>query len=137
MARPKKHKRICAIPATEVFNKKKASDNIKMSVDEFEVIRLIDYNGLTQQECAKQMQVARSTITAVYDSARYKISSSIVNNKGLIVNGGDYELCSSSKHCCGQCGKSKCKRCKHGTCENCIGIYHEPGRECFVVQHIS
>lgn len=136
MARPKKHKRICKIPETQIFNKSgKANGKSEITFDESEVIRLIDYIGLTQQECAKQMQVARSTITAVYESARYKISDSILNNKELRIQGGDYELCQNSGYCCGQCGKSKCRHCKHGSCANCIGIYHEPGRECYVIQH--
>ncbi len=136
MARPRKNRRICSIPDAKKFNKSYGSkDTIDITVDEYETVRLIDYVGLTQQECAKQMQVARSTITAIYDSARYKISDSIVNGKALEVDGGDFELCPNAKHCCGQCGKNRCGRCKHGTCDRCIGIFHEPGRECFVVQY--
>lgn len=133
MARPKKHKTICTLPARVSFNKSKKTQPYEtLAVDEFEVIRLIDYKGLTQQECAKQMQVARSTVTAIYESARYKISSSIINDKAIVIDGGDYTLCKNSKSCCGHCGKSKCRYCKHGSCDNCIGIYHEPGRECYV-----
>lgn len=135
MARPRKHKRICAMPENNSFNSIKNKNNpTRITVDEYETLRLIDFKGLTQQECSKQMQVARSTVTAIYDSARYKISNSIINNTPLEISGGDYELCESTNHCCGQCGKSKCRRCKHGTCENCIGIFHEVGRECYVVQ---
>lgn len=136
MARPRKHKRICQMPEISSFNSnEKTKDVVEITVDELETVRLIDYKGLTQQECAKQMQVARTTITSVYESARYKISDSILQNKELKVNGGEYELCENSGYCCGQCGKSKCRLCRHGECANCIGIYHEPGRECFVVQH--
>lgn len=132
MARPRKHKLICEIPQDRIFNGgKKSKDKIEIAVDEYEVIRLIDYKGLTQQECAKQMQVARSTVTSVYENARYKLSSSIINDKALEITGGDFELCKSHNFCCGQCGKSKCRHCKHGTCDNCIGIFHEPGRECY------
>lgn len=135
MARPRKHKRICKIPESKTFNSgAKRRDKLLMSVDEYETIRLIDYEKLTQQECAKQMQVARTTVTSVYESARYKFSDSIINNKQIIVEGGDFTVCSNSMHCCGQCGKSKCRKCRHGSCENCIGIYHEPGRECYVLQ---
>lgn len=136
MARPRKHKRICSVPDENIFNKNgKRNGTVDMTVEEFETIRLIDYVGLTQQECAKQMQVARSTITAIYDSARYKISDSIINSKSIRVDGGDFELCENAKHCCGHCGKNRCGRCKHGNCDRCIGIFHEPGRECFVVQY--
>ncbi|HIY34455.1 MAG TPA: DUF134 domain-containing protein [Candidatus Eubacterium faecigallinarum] len=136
MSRPKKHRRICSVPDEKKFNlsgnKKKTVD---MTVDEYEVVRLIDYVGLTQQECAKQMDVARSTVTAIYDTVRRKISDSIVNNKAINIDGGDFQLCPNSKHCCGQCGKNRCGRCKHGACDRCIGIFREPGMECFVIQY--
>lgn len=136
MARPKKSRRICSVPNVRKYNvSKDISSMIEITVDEYEAIRLIDYVGLTQQECAKQMEVARSTITAIYDSARYKISDSIINQKGLKVADGDYELCPNSHYCCGHCGKNRCGRCQHGTCERCTGIFHEPGEECFVVQY--
>lgn len=136
MSRPRKHRRVCSVPDEKNYNINANKDKtIDITVDEYEVVRLIDYVGLTQQECARQMQVARSTITAIYDAVRYKISDSIVNSKAIKVEGGDYEVCPNSKHCCGQCGKNRCGRCKHGSCDRCIGIFHEPGMECFVVQY--
>lgn len=136
MARPKKSRRLCSIPDVKSYNiGKDISSSVKMTFDEFEVIRLIDYVGLTQNDCAKQMEVARSTITAVYDRARYKLSDSIVNKKAISIEGGDFELCPNSDHCCGHCGKNRCGNCNHGTCDRCIGIFHEPGEECFVVQY--
>lgn len=133
MARPKKQKLICKLPEASAFNKgKKSKEKIEITADEMEIIRLIDYKGLTQQECARQMQVARSTIAAVYERTRYKIASSFFDNKEIIIDGGEYELCSNSKSCCGQCGKSRCRHCKHGSCANCIGIFHEHGKECYL-----
>lgn len=137
MARPKKSRLICSVPKTDSFNAgRRKNDCVEIDIDEFESIRLIDYVGLTQGECAKQMRVARSTITAIYDSARYKISSSLVNNKSIKINTEDvdFELCPNSNYCCGHCGKNRCGRCKHGSCERCIGIFHPPGEECYVVQ---
>jgi predicted DNA-binding protein (UPF0251 family) len=124
------------VPDAKGYNSKgKSNGYVDITVDEYETVRLIDYVGLTQQECAKQMQVARSTVTAVYFNARYKIADSIVNNKALKIEGGNFELCPNSKHCCGQCGKNRCGRCKHGTCDRCVGVFHPPGQECFVVQY--
>lgn len=134
MARPKKQRHICKPPESQLFNKGRGRQTIEMSTDEYEALRLIDVSGLTQQECAKQMSVARSTITAVYESARYKLSDSIINDKQIRLVGGDIEICSNSGFCCGQCGKSKCGNCKHGSCERCIGIFHEAGHECVVMQ---
>lgn len=133
MARPKKHKRICREPDTDKFNRSgKNKGSTEITADEFEVLRLIDYKGLTQQECARQMQVARSTVTAVYEGARYKLAQALIEDKAVNIGGGDYTVCENSAECCGQCGKSKCRYCKHGECDYCIGIYHEPGKECYL-----
>lgn len=135
MARPKKTRTICSMPKTDEFNMcGNSKDTVKLTVDEYEAVRLIDYMGLTQNECARQMEVARTTITAIYDSAKYKISDSIINHKAVKIEGGDYELCSGAKYCCGHCGQNKCGRCNHGKCDRCTGIFHERGRECFVLQ---
>lgn len=67
---------------------------IIMTVEEYESIRLIDLEGLNQEQCADLMGVARSTIQKIYDDARKKVADSMVNGKILKIEGGDYKLCS-------------------------------------------
>ena len=55
------------------------TDVLVMTLDEFETIRLIDKCGLTQEQCAVRMGVARTTVTAIYDSARKKLADSLVD----------------------------------------------------------
>jgi predicted DNA-binding protein (UPF0251 family)/predicted Fe-Mo cluster-binding NifX family protein len=81
------NKSTCFISANDVTNK------VTMSIDEYETIRLIDYKNLTQEECAAQMDVARTTITAMYTSARKKIAQSIVESRILEIDGGNYIEC--------------------------------------------
>ena len=50
---------------------------IVMSLDEFETIRLLDREGLTQEQCAERMGVARTTVTAIYESARRKTAAEL------------------------------------------------------------
>jgi len=86
MARPVKQRRVCEMPETMEFapcNKEKLM-TIEMSVDEYEVIRLIDHLKLTQNECSQQMSVARTTVQAIYDSARSKLADALVNGKKLL-----------------------------------------------------
>ena len=66
MARPRKCRRVCGLPEISDFGpvEKKPKDNVVlMSVEEYETIRLIDWEGLTQEECGKQMEVARTTVS--------------------------------------------------------------------------
>ena len=101
MARPKKARKVCFEPnIAELIKPKNGRGCVELTVDEYETLRLIDYMGLTQYECALQMEVARSTIAAIYENARYKISDSLVNGKSIKISGGDYVLCQNSTHCC-------------------------------------
>ncbi|MBE6104775.1 DUF134 domain-containing protein [Anaerovibrio lipolyticus] len=102
MARPVKKKKICSLPAFTEFipkNSNKDMPVVLMPVEEYETIRLMDYNGLTQQECAEQMNVARTTVQALYVAARKRIAVCLVEGKPLKIVGGDYEVCSEDHMC--------------------------------------
>jgi len=76
-----------------------------MTLDEYEVIRLIDLEGMTQEQCSKQMEVARTTAQAIYASARKKLAQCIVQGHPLQIGGGDVSFCehhnpSCSNGCC-------------------------------------
>jgi predicted DNA-binding protein (UPF0251 family) len=117
MARPKKNRCICAYPKSMEFRPfGPYADVLNLSFDEYEVFRLIDHVGLNQEECAKQIDVARSTVASIYQSARSKIADAIVNGKALVIHGGDVELCENHSVCCGQCGKNKCTTCSNSAC---------------------
>jgi len=83
---------------------------VRMTVDEYETIRLIDLEGFTQEECAKQMDVARTTVQGIYAEARKKIAESLVNGKVLLIEGGEYRLCEGFGKGCGR----GCRRHRHG-----------------------
>jgi Predicted DNA-binding proteins len=85
-----------------------SANTIVMSVDEYEAIRLIDLMGFTQEECAAQMNVARTTVQGMYNDARKKLADVLVNGKSLSIRGGDYTLCDSREETCA-CGGC----CKH------------------------
>ena len=64
-------------------------------------VRLIDLEGFTQEECAEQMNVGRTTVQAIYADARKKLADALVNGKFLTIDGGKYQLCDDSDDFCG------------------------------------
>ncbi len=76
---------------------------IIMAIDEYETIRLIDLEGFTQEECAAQMHIARTTVQAIYNTARKKLAELLVNGNVLRIEGGEYKLCDGLEKTCG-CG---------------------------------
>lgn len=100
MARPEKVRVVSELPQFTQFicpmdgvNRTKGNGKIILSVEEYEVIKLIDYHGKTQEECAISMQVSRGTIQVLYAEARKKIARHMVEGMALEVNGGNYKVC--------------------------------------------
>ena len=94
MPRQKKCRKICAMPRFAEFSPKdhECVDIIFLGIDEYETIRLIDMQKLTQEQCAERMQISRTTVTGIYDSARTKLADALVNGKRLVISGGYVEL---------------------------------------------
>jgi len=110
MPRPRKWRNVCCLPRASRFGPLDSSSEgaVIMTIDEYEAIRLIDFEGFTQEECAGQMQIARTTVQGIYAQARAKIAQSLVNGKILKIEGGDYQLCQGLI-----CGRG-CHRHRHG-----------------------
>ena len=121
MPRPRKWRRVCTLPHCTSFgpHEWQHSQTIRMTVDEYETIRLIDLEGFTQEQCADQMEVARTTAQAIYGSARKKLAECIVGALTLVIEGGDYHICENRDGCCGQdclryCGIHNLKEKENG-----------------------
>jgi predicted DNA-binding protein (UPF0251 family) len=115
MARPVKWRKVCCLPKSNRFGPldlfADAENHVNMTVDEYETIRLIDLEGFTQEECAKQMNIARSTVQLIYTEARKKLAESLVNGKALLIKGGEYRLCEGKGNGCGRgCHRHKLSR---------------------------
>ena len=91
MARPCKKRWVCSEPRCRRFGPSDVvnAEEVILNLDEYECIRLIDYEGLEQEQCAVQMGVARTTVQAIYKSARRKLADSLVNARHLRIEGGD------------------------------------------------
>ena len=109
MARPQKQRCICSLPQVTGFAPQgcDASGSINLTYDEYEVIRLLDYMQMTQEQCAERMQISRPTVTRIYDEARRKIADMLANGRALTIAGGDVFVCpamrpecAGEEHCC-------------------------------------
>ena len=113
MARAVRCRRISTEPAYDCFVPEGigAGEQVTLTLDEYEAIRLIDFEKYTHAQCAKQMDISRTTVTELYESARYKIADCIVNGKALFISGGHYRFCDGTAGFC--CGRN-CRRADGG-----------------------
>ncbi|HAK05325.1 MAG TPA: hypothetical protein DCM23_01305 [Firmicutes bacterium] len=96
MPRPMRLRRVCCPPPSDRFGPlNRGVDKktpITMLVDEFETVRLLDYEGLTQEEAAKVMNITRTTVTSIYESARKKLATALIESISLEIKGGHYSF---------------------------------------------
>ncbi|MCR4817861.1 MAG: DUF134 domain-containing protein [Fretibacterium sp.] len=93
MPRPQRCRRINCFPDFWSFSPgEEENGTITMTLDELETIRLMDHEGQTHEECAHQMDVSRTTVTGIYESARRKVAKCLVEGKRLVIAGGKYRL---------------------------------------------
>lgn len=65
-----------------------ALDRILLSLDEFEALRLADYEGLYHEAAALRMGVSRQTFGRILEGARRKVADVLVNGRALLISGG-------------------------------------------------
>ncbi len=114
--RPRKWRKVCCLPERSQYGPLngagESEPGIVMSVDEYEAIRLIDLMNFTQEECADQMNIARTTVQRIYEGARRKIAEALVDGRTLTIEGGEYQLCEGLEDTChcGGCPRHRCGR---------------------------
>lgn len=122
MARPQKCRCICSVPKTTHFVPVEApapagsrmgggraggTEPVNIGFDEYETLRLMDYERFSQKQCAERMQVSRATVARMYENARRKVAEALVKGKGIVIAGGDVSVCRVPRpecrdalHCC-------------------------------------
>lgn len=110
MPRPQRCRRICGMPQVNSFYPEgcRDIDPIFMTLDEYEVIRLVDLEQRTHEQCAAQMDISRSTVQEICESARYKLAACLVHGHRLVIDGGHYRVCGGrEERCCGMCRREE------------------------------
>ena len=96
IGRPPKHRRVAFVPDVTYFKPAgiplRILEEVNLSVEEAEAIRLKDLEGLEQEECAQKMNISRPTFQRVLASARQKIADALLSGKAIRIEGGNFEL---------------------------------------------
>jgi len=107
MARPIQCRRVSSMPESSYFKPRGiplcSLEEVVLTMDEFEAIRLADLEGLYQEEAAEKMKVSRPTFGRIIESARRKIAEALVKGKALKIEGGQVELASIRQFRCDDC----------------------------------
>ena len=84
MPRPVKSRKVCHYPQTQAFHPISDNENkdpVVLWVEEYEAIRLIDKEGFSQEQCSAFMQIARTTVQRIYETALSGIIISCVGTR--------------------------------------------------------
>ncbi|MBW3004342.1 DUF134 domain-containing protein [Candidatus Woesearchaeota archaeon] len=96
MVRPRLCRRVRFQPGVTYFKPRgvrmRELEEAVLTVDEFEAVRLKDFQGMDQEDAAKKMNISQPTFHRLVSSARKKIADAIVNGKALKIEGGNYKF---------------------------------------------
>jgi len=122
MARPQKNRTVCDPPKMLGYKpfgiKMCGSEPVFLGFDEYESLKLINYDNMSQDEAALQMNVSRPTLTRIYNKALQKIALAFTEGRNILIKGGNIEFDKDWY---------KCKKCfrliegleNHVRCEGC------------------
>jgi predicted DNA-binding protein (UPF0251 family) len=107
MARPRRFRKILEEPQIRCFKPEgenlESLDPIKITIDEFEAIRLRDYHDIQQKRSAEIMGISQPTFHRSLTSARKKISKALIEGSMIIIVGEDY-ITDKTRYKCNTCG---------------------------------
>ena len=96
MPRPRIRRRIRRMPGVSFFKpagvRMRELEEVVLSCDEYEVVRLIDFLEQEQGDACRKMNISQPTLSRLLKNARKKISEAIVKGKALRIKGGDFEV---------------------------------------------
>ncbi len=122
MARPQKSRKVSNPPVMKGFKPYGMpacqAKPLTLKFEEYESIRLVNYNDMSQDQAAELMNISRPTFTRIYNKALKVIARSLVEGKAIKIEGGNYEL-DKEWYRCRKCYKliqglenhTKCKDC--------------------------
>lgn len=94
---------------------------LTLRFDEYEAIRLLDYEGLNQEQASEKMNVSRPTLTRIYESARKTIAKAFVEGKMIQIEGGNVSF-NGNWFRCKRCHKLVDGLENHVKCKDCCNF---------------
>jgi len=126
MARPPCCRRIAAMPVAAAFGPVSTSsgeaDQVVVTLDEFEAVRLADLEELYQEHAAERMAVSRPTFSRIIESAHRKIAEALVSGKNLRIEGGPVRVDAMGVSRCPRCGRESSGACECSRCRGDCGV---------------
>lgn len=96
MPRPRQCRRVAQLPNVTYYKPQgvplRTLEQVALTVDELEAIRLADMEGLYQEEAAQRMNISRQTFGRIIIEAHRKIAEALVHGKALSIDGGAIEV---------------------------------------------
>ena len=122
MPRPKRNRTILHPPVMEGFKPfgipMTDLEPVILLYEEYESLRLSDYQGLTQEQSAERMNVSRPTFTRIYEKARRTIAQAFVEGKAIFIEGGNYHT-DNCWYRCEHCMKLNISKVERNSCNYC------------------
>lgn len=122
MPRPKLCRTVIRPPVMEGFKPFgipiKDLEPVILLYEEYEAVRLVDYEELTHEQAALKMNVSRPTFTRIYEKARHSIAQAFVECKAVFIEGGNYHT-DYFWYKCNNCMKLNISRTRKRKCNYC------------------
>ena len=110
MARPQKNRIVGYHPDISYFKPRgipmMALEEVKLTVDEREAVRLADLLGLPHETAGEKMGVSRATFGRIVQRARHQIADALIHGKAINVEGGNYRVIDHPR-------RFVCENCAH------------------------
>ena len=110
MVRPQKDRFVAFKPNTSYFKPRGIPmldlDEVRLTVDEREAIRLSDLQGLSHEEAGRCMGVSRATFGRIIQRARKAVADAIINGKAINIEGGNFKMVDAARF-------FRCHHCSH------------------------
>jgi len=110
MVRPQKHRMVAFNPDVSYFKPRGIPmvelEEVCLTVDEYEAIRLADLLNLSHEEAGHRMGVSRATFGRIVQRARETVADALINGKAINIEGGNYRLVADTR-------TFLCQGCRH------------------------